>query len=57
MASTMEDDAVKLFDQLVSEGVIIYGPHQAIFHEDNGFPVSMLIRIDAMIKSLIICHL
>ncbi len=39
--SSPESAAIKMMDQLVSENVIIYGPHQVIKHEDEGYPVSL----------------
>lgn len=35
-----ENELVALFDQLVSEGVIVYGPHTKHVVEDEGYPVS-----------------
>lgn len=35
---------IALFDQLVSEGILVYGPHESIIREAEGYPVGVLRR-------------
>lgn len=39
MESLNEKKTVEIFDQLVSEGIIIYGPHEKIIENCGGYPV------------------
>jgi ATP adenylyltransferase/5',5'''-P-1,P-4-tetraphosphate phosphorylase II len=39
MDGITEDKLITTFDQLVSEGVIVYGPHESIKRDDHGYPV------------------
>jgi hypothetical protein len=39
MDKLSEGTLVTIFDQLVSEGVIVYGPHESIKVNDGGYPV------------------
>lgn len=48
MAELNEETITALFDQLVSENVVVYGPHQSVTHEAEGYPVSRAIR-DSML--------
>lgn len=41
MTELNEDAIVVIFDQLVSEGVLVYGPHESIIREAEGYPVSV----------------
>jgi hypothetical protein len=41
MGDLNEDKALAVFDQLVLEGVLIYGPHQSVVREAEGYPVSL----------------
>jgi hypothetical protein len=36
-----EEELIGRFDQLVSEGVIVYGPHTKYETHDGGYPVSI----------------
>lgn len=40
MADISEAGLVETFDRLVSEGVIVYGPHESVRLKDEGYPVS-----------------
>lgn len=42
MGDSDESKAVAVFDQLVSEGVLVYGTHESIVREAEGYPVSLL---------------
>lgn len=42
MDDISEQNLIDTFDQLVSEGVIVYGPHTKHFVEDQGYPVHHL---------------
>ena len=39
MAAISEDELVETFDLLANEGVIVYGPHETIKVEADGYPV------------------
>lgn len=39
MATVSEAGLVETFDLLASEDVIVYGPHETVKVEDNGYPV------------------
>ena len=41
MSELDEAKTVAVFDQLVSEGVLVYGPHESIVREAEGYPVSV----------------
>ena len=43
MAELNEDKITVLFDQLVSENVLLYGPHESVKCAAEGFPVSQAI--------------
>lgn len=45
MAELSEEKITSLFDQLVSENVLVYGPHESIKCEADGYPVSLSIRL------------
>lgn len=45
MSNFEEGKALAVFDQLVSEGVLVYGSHQSIVREAEGYPVSLLTRV------------
>ncbi len=45
MSGSDEDKALAIFDQLVSEGVLVYGPHETVVREAEGYPVSLLYRL------------
>lgn len=45
MAELDEEKITALFDQLVSENVLVYGPHQSIKCEADGYPVSSAIGL------------
>ncbi|KAG9199563.1 hypothetical protein G6514_008422, partial [Epicoccum nigrum] len=38
MGDLNEDKTLAVFDQLVSEGVLIYGPHQSVVRKAEGYP-------------------
>jgi hypothetical protein len=40
MDDITEDKLTETFDQLVAEGIIVYGPYESIKTEDHGYPVS-----------------
>jgi ATP adenylyltransferase/5',5'''-P-1,P-4-tetraphosphate phosphorylase II len=40
MENVTEAALTESFDQLVSEGVIVYGPHESVKLDDQGYPVS-----------------
>lgn len=42
MVESIEETTQTTFDQLVSDGVIVYGQHTAIEHAADGYPVSKL---------------
>lgn len=48
MEHISEEKLVATFDQLVSEGVIVYGPHTKYDTQDEGYPVSTLISIEVV---------
>jgi hypothetical protein len=39
MADVTEARLVETFDQLANQGVIVYGPHETVKVEDDGYPV------------------
>lgn len=41
MTTVSEAGLVETFDLLANEGVIVYGPHDTIKVEDDGYPVRM----------------
>lgn len=41
MVESDEVKAVAVFDQLVSEGVLVYGPHESLVRKAEGYPVSV----------------
>ena len=41
MGDSPEGKITALFDQLTAEGVLIYGPHESVVHEADGYPVSV----------------
>ena len=41
MGDLDENKTLAVFDQLVSEGILIYGPHQSVVREAEGYPVSL----------------
>lgn len=45
MVELNEEKITSLFDQLVSEEVLVYGPHESIKREADGFPVSQSITL------------
>lgn len=49
MADISEAGLVETFDKLVSEGVIVYGPHESVKLKDQGYPVSKGHTIEAKI--------
>jgi hypothetical protein len=46
MANMNEDNISAVFDNLVTENVIIYGPHKSIKCEAEGYPVSHSISVN-----------
>ena len=40
MEDVSEETLLTTFDKLVSEGVIVFGPHESFKIEDEGYPVS-----------------
>jgi hypothetical protein len=45
MGELNEEKITALFDQLVSEDVLVYGPHKSIRCGAEGFPVSQAIKL------------
>lgn len=41
MVDSDESKVIAVFDQLVVEGVLVYGPHQSVVREAEGYPVSL----------------
>lgn len=41
MNDSEEGKLIAVFDQLVSEGVVVYGPYDSITREAEGYPVSV----------------
>ena len=41
MGDLDEDKTLAVFDQLVSEGILIYGPHQSVVRQAEGYPASL----------------
>ncbi|KAJ4989325.1 tetraphosphate phosphorylase 2 (ATP adenylyltransferase) [Stagonosporopsis vannaccii] len=39
MGDSYESKAIAVFDQLVSDGVLVYGPHESVVHEAESYPV------------------
>jgi hypothetical protein len=46
MADLSNESITALFDQLVSENIIVYGPHESIKCEAEGYPVRHSISIN-----------
>lgn len=44
MSDLNEEKIIAVFDQLVSEDVLVYGPHESIVREAEGYPVSASTR-------------
>lgn len=48
MGDLDQSNVLAVFDQLVSDGVLVYGPHQSIVREAEGYPVSSPSRMKLM---------
>ena len=42
MGDLDEAGVTAIFDQLVAEGILVYGSHESIIREAEGYPVSAL---------------
>lgn len=42
MAIQDEASITVVFDQLVADGILVYGPHKSVVREAEGYPVSVM---------------